>query len=182
MQIVPIQNAEEPHFKAAWEIYREAFPPDESRTVDQQRRLLRDPAFHFDAIQDGAECAGLIEYWDLGEFRFLDHFAVSPNLRGKGIGRLALELFLTQDARLTVLEVEPLETGAAAVRRVEFYRRSGFELNSYEYVQPSLGEGKNPVRLLIMSRPGRLDTELYRSVRSRLYREVYQMEAPVGAA
>ena len=73
------------------------------------------------------------------------------------------------------LEVEP-PTEEMAKRRIEFYKRIGFVLNEYPYMQPSLGEGKNPIPLMIMSYKEPLTKESFENIRKVLYREVYKVE------
>ena len=61
-----------------------------------------------------------------------------------------------------------------ARRRIGFYKRCGFSLNEYPYIQPSLGEGKSPVPLLIMTTGGEIDEECFAKLRDELYSVVYE--------
>ena len=70
--------------------------------------------------------------------------------------------------------MEPPETELTR-RRIGFYERNGFVLNDYDYVQPSLGEGKDPVPLRIMTWPRGMDREelagMERRIRQKLFKE-----------
>ena len=74
-----------------------------------------------------------------------------------------------------VLEVEP-PTEEEAKRRIDFYRRSGFFLNEYHYIQQPLEEGRDPVELKIMSYPEELNREGFDRVKERLYKCVFGVE------
>lgn len=118
---------------------------------------------------------GFLNYWELGDFIYIEHFAVAPELRGQGIGSALMnELRKAVGNRLTVLEAEPPQDSDIAKRRIGFYERLGFVLNGYEYIQPALIEGEQPIPLVIMSAPSRLSESEYIRIRDRLYKDVYK--------
>ena len=107
-----------------------------------------------------------------GGIPLLSALAVNENARGKGIGTKALLRWAGESESPVVLEVEPPET-AIAQRRIGFYQRAGFTLNSFSYWQPAMQPGQEPIPLLLMSRPGALSEEVFRRCRDCLLREVY---------
>ena len=116
---------------------------------------------------------GFFALWQFSEFLFVEHFAVAPPLRGKGMGSKMLSALKEKAKTPIVLEVELPETEIAR-RRIGFYERSGFHLNGFSYEQPSLGKGRSPVLLQLMSYPVPLSEEEFFQVKETLYREVYR--------
>jgi GNAT superfamily N-acetyltransferase len=92
-----------PEFSRAWPLYEEAFPVEERRSLLQQKELLTNPAYRFLAILYQEEFAGLLGIWQLSGSTFLEHFAVKPVLRGKGIGKESLETLVKGSRRPVVL-------------------------------------------------------------------------------
>lgn len=156
LQFIPLTSPADTDWNEAMELYRLAFPPRERRSAEQHLRALADPRFHAEAIRCEGLFAGILFWWQGPAFRFVEHLAVSPALRGRNLGSRVLEAFC-RDAR-TVLEIEPPED-AISCRRREFYRRLGFVENPQEYIHPSYCRPFEAHRLVLMSRPGPLTRE-----------------------
>lgn len=147
----------EEEYNALVSLYESSFPIEERRAV-----LLRDKLHVIRAA--GGEVCGFMTLWPFDGFTYIEHFAVFPEMRGRGVGSEALGLIVGNVA----LEVERPEGGEECVRRMAFYRRHGFEIADREYVQPSYsGPGGPTVPMYIMSR-GQLG-----AVRDILHRVVY---------
>ncbi|WP_210466108.1 GNAT family N-acetyltransferase [Rufibacter roseolus] len=173
LTLISIKTTATPGFSQAWQLYEEAFPLEERRTLAQQTELLSNPAYQFLSILDQEKFAGFFGVWQLPEFTFLEHFAVLPSLRGKGTGAQALTGLLDIILQPMVLEVEPPHSEIAQ-RRIRFYERLGFHLNDFEYRQPPYVAGMPWVPLLLMSYPTVLALEEIEKVKIQLYRYVYQ--------
>lgn len=72
------------------------------------------------------------------------------------------------------LEVEPPENEIAK-RRINFYRRNGYFLNEYSYIQPSLSLGRKQVPLMIMTTESLVSEKPYEEIKSCLYHYVYHV-------
>jgi ribosomal protein S18 acetylase RimI-like enzyme len=162
------------NFNKAWKIYGEAFPEDERRSLSQQMMLMESPMYSFKYLFDCQELAGFLTYWKLDGFVYIDHFAISRILRGKGLGEKALADFLLNQNQDVVLEVEKPENETAK-KRIAFYERLGFFLNEYDYLQPAFSDNKRAVPLLIMSRPSSLSRKGFEKIKEILYRDVYSL-------
>ena len=152
-----------------------SFPPDERRTKAEHYAEFSRPPFHsLCCIEDGLQ--GFMSYWDFGSFVYLEHFAVQPSLRGKGLGfSLMQQLRSHIGNRTLVLEAEPPELNEKAARRVGFYNRLGFSVNEYTYYQPPITDDQPPVRLIIMSAPERLSPQQFAEIRGTIYRDAYEI-------
>ncbi|WP_310551492.1 GNAT family N-acetyltransferase [Paenibacillus glufosinatiresistens] len=165
-------------FDQVYELMELSFPPSEFRTRRDQAALLDDPRYRLLPVrhEDGA-LAGFMAVWELETFRFVEHLAVHPRLRGQRIGERLLTGYIGEaGGGPVVLEVEPPE-GEWPERRVRFYERLGFVLNSYPYVQPPLREGQAPLPLMLMSYSAPLAEPDYLRFRDSVYRHVYRQPA-----
>ena len=86
-----LTQPEEPAFGRAMALYEASFPRHEQRLPDEQRAVLSHPEYHFSQLFDGAEFVGLLLYWEAEDFRYVEHFCVRPELRGRRYGAKALE-------------------------------------------------------------------------------------------
>ena len=101
-----LTQPEEPAFGRAMALYEASFPRHEQRLPDEQRAVLSHPEYHFIQLFDGAEFVGLLLYWEAEDFRYVEHFCVRPELRGRRYGAKALEE-LGRDGKTVVLENRP---------------------------------------------------------------------------
>lgn len=154
-----------------------SFPADEHRTYAAQKALLGEPAYAIMTGEVDGAVRALFAVWEFAGFRFVEHFAVDPALRGKGIGAAMFGGYLRRDSRRVVLEVELPETEIAA-RRIGFYERCGLALSHFPYAQPPLNPGDGLLPLMLMSSGGPLTDDEAAAVRDTLYRAVYHW--PVG--
>lgn len=163
------------NFDRVYEIMEQSFPPDERRPYEEQRQLLCREEYEIFVSRDGGgEISSFIAAWGLDGMLFIEHFATSPASRGEGVGGRLLDEVISHSSNPVCLEVEPpLEKIQS--RRVEFYRRHGFSLNDYPYIQPPISKGKKSVPLMIMTTGGELSPDEFESVRTQLYRKVYNV-------
>jgi len=140
-------------------LYEASFPRHEQRLPDEQRAVLSHPEYHFSQLFDGAEFVGLLLYWEAEDFRYVEHFCVRPELRGRRYGAKALEE-LGRDGKTVVLEIDP-PVDDIARRRQGFYQRCGFAVNPYPHVHPPYRKGFRGHPLVVMSAPGALTQETY---------------------
>ena len=161
-------------FPEIYPVMEESFPGDERRAYEDQLALLRDPDYVMLGLKEEDRFAGFIAGWDFGDFVYGEHLAVTAARRNGGLGDRMVKAFLERFGKPFFIEVEPPETELTR-RRIGFYERNGFVLNDYDYVQPSLGEGKDPVPLRIMTWPRGMDREelagMERRIRQKLFKE-----------
>ena len=161
---------------ALYRLMLQSVPRDELRSLEAQRALLRESAYHPYVVHgETGEVIALLTVWALDEVTFVEHFAVSPALRGGGIGSRLLGEIVATYPKPICLEVERPETETAR-RRIDFYRRNGFHLNEYDYVQPAYEQARAPVPLYVMTWGQAIDRPTFERIRAALYRHVYHCE------
>lgn len=161
-------------FNEIYEIMEGSFPESEIRTYAGQRALLSNPNYRLITETDAeGKIIAFLASWEFSSFGFVEHFAVSSLLRGSGLGAKLLSQYIEQSQIPIRLEVE-LPEGEFAKRRIGFYERCGFHLNSYDYVQPPLREGQADLPLNIMSYPDPLAEAEFIHFRETVYTEVYK--------
>ena len=116
---------------------------------------------------------GMISWWALDGMIYGEHFAMSPSVRGQGLGENVFKevtgKFLAQGLPF-VFEVEaPSPDNPIAARRIRFYERCGMHLLDYPYFQPPYHKGDAPVPMRLMSS----DPSVTPSLAAALIRTVY---------
>ncbi len=155
----PVLNENDPNFTQCWNLYCAAFPAHERRPFDYHIETLKKAAFNFEAVFDDTNFIGIISWWNLPNFRYIEHFAVSPDSRNFGYGKLILQNFVNESEKPILLEVEKPDNEIQK-RRIDFYERFGFKLNHSEYAHPPYS-GDEWVDLFVMTHPNEIsETEL----------------------
>ena len=170
-----MQQERDHHFRQAWAIYEASFPVDERRPLTAHLQTESDSRYTFTPLlDDGGTVVGLLGYWSLGTFTFLEHIAISSACRGTGIGTSTVRE-LQEVAHLPlILETELPEMNSQAPKRIRWYESLGFHSNQQDYVQPAYAMNQNPVPSRIMSYPHQLSHGDFHLIRDTLYSEVYR--------
>ncbi|KOY16526.1 GNAT family acetyltransferase [Paenibacillus xylanivorans] len=161
-------------FDQVFEIMKQSFPEAEYREYSEQKKLMSSSRYLLLTEENEQnEVIGFLAGWELESFRYVEHLAVSPNIRGGGIGKRLMDRFMKQSAKPVILEVE-LPEDEMKRRRIGFYERLGFCLGDHSYIQPPLrAVRQQTLSLQIMSYPAKLTTTEFEMVRKLLYKEVY---------
>ncbi|MFY9150556.1 MAG: GNAT family N-acetyltransferase [Prolixibacteraceae bacterium] len=172
IQLSPVITPEElnPGFR---QLYTEAFPPDERRDWQQLIELLNNPLFTIFQVYFQNEFAGFISIWKLTGFNFIEHFAIQESERDKGLGSKVLIPLLQKEQAPFILETEePLSENSR--RRIRFYEKLNFRINFFEYHQPPYSDGKNAVKMLLMSYPEKIQEINSCEITDQIHRTVYR--------
>lgn len=129
-----------PHYGRARRLMLRAFPPEERiafplLVLNSLRRSVR-----FQVFYDGAQFAGLLYACFGNDLVYALFLAVNDEVRSRGYGsRILGQLKAEAGSRPVVLEIEPLDEGAAnyeqRVRRLRFYERNGFRTTGFASVE-----------------------------------------------
>jgi ribosomal protein S18 acetylase RimI-like enzyme len=161
-------------FNQVYEIMEASFPISEFRTREAQRSLLADPLYRLITDHDDSgKVTAFMAVWEFPEFRFVEHIAVDPAVRGQRLGERLMRAYIVESAVPVVLEVESPDNEWSR-RRIGFYERLGFTLNPFEYMQPPLREGQAELPLNIMSYGQPLTDKQFVFFRDTVYRVVYK--------
>lgn len=161
LQFIPFKSRSDKGWAEAWELYEKSFPDNERWSAEGYDRAFGDPNFEADGIWRGEEFIGILFHWNADGYRYVEHLAISPALRGQNMGSAALSAFCRKVGRV-ILEIDP-PVDDISVRRRHFYERLGFVTNPYEYIHPSFRKPFTPHRLVLMSYPGAITYEEARS-------------------
>lgn len=168
-----LRELDKKDFGQLYDILAESFPPDELRSKQEHSELLDNPCYKVWANFNDGQLQGFLTAWTLGEFVFIEHFAVNNSCRNSGLGSRLLKALSEKLGKRLCLEAELPETDMAR-RRLNFYRRNGFSVNEYPYWQPALGEGKSPVPLYILTTGGPVSEEEFEGLVTEIYKTVYK--------
>lgn len=155
-------------------LYIESFPLSERRPVEKMMDLYKNnKRFVITLTVENDQLVGFLTYWDIDDFIFAEHFAISPEFRNGGYGGKVMELFLANTSKPIILEVE-LPNTILSERRIGFYQRMRFKLwENIQYQQPPYHGDENTVPMKLMSY-GDIDLEKnIKEIRNKIYSEVY---------
>ena len=169
MHLERITSPEHPLFQQALALYQLSFPPHEQREMPSQQAIMRHPAYHFDAICQDGMFIGEALSWKIGDFRYIEHFCILPEMRNKRYGQRALALLL--QAHPLMLEIDP-PIDEISLRRKGFYERCGFVANPFPHVHPPYHPGNHGHALVVMSAPAPLTQKDYDAFNRYLQDEI----------
>jgi len=156
--------------------YETSFPADERRSFEALCQLLPCPDMHLCGLVIHRKLIGFILYWQWPDMLFVEHFAVDPAQRGKQYGQQALNQLLQLKSPYVLLEVE-LPQDEISRRRIRFYERQGFSLNSFSYAQPPYQAGNPAIPMHLMSIPAISDQATFdartKLIKERVYERFY---------
>lgn len=152
MNQIRIETILDNYFTEAWELYENSFPLEERRAIDSQAKIFKNLNYNFDIIIEEEKFIGFLLWWEFDDLRYIEYFATSENIRNEGFGKLIIETFIKRSQKPILLEVA-LPNSNLKKRRINFYERLGFHLNSHFYEIPPMHEGFATLELLIMSFP-----------------------------
>lgn len=173
IEIRQVSTKDQANYAFVEELMYTAFPEQERRDTPQQRDYSdNNPIFHSNIILEEEKPIGMISYWNMDGFYYIEHFAIDPALRNGGYGKCVLETIKEQLQKAIVLEVEePNEE--MSMRRINFYKRLGFTLHENPYVQPPYRKGDDELPMLLMTY-GDINMEKeFENIRNTIYKEVY---------
>lgn len=173
-----LRKMNETEFDTIFSIMETSFPVDEYRPYDEQKALLQDTRYCIYVLpdSDNGTPKGFIAVWQFDDFSFIEHFAVNPVYRNQGLGAFILQEISRLSGRQLCLEVELPQTDFAK-RRIAFYKRNGFFLNEYPYMQPPISKGRQPIPLLIMTSGDIISEARFEEMKKTVYREVYKAQS-----
>lgn len=152
--------------------YESSFPEDERREFDHLLDLLSNKQFKLYEIHLHERFLGFISVWDLTGFNFIEHFAICATQQGKGYGAKVLNQILLMNSKPIILEVEEPFTETAR-RRISFYQRLNFSMNTGSYFQPPYSIGKSSIKMLLMSYPIKIETADFEEFKVKIHDQVY---------
>lgn len=144
-----------------WSLYESAFPLNERKPREVQLRAMQSPDYFACVFREADQPVGLLGHWVRPEFIYLEHVAIAPSLRSRGIGARILRALLATADRPVLLEADPPET-EIATRRIGFYERLDFVQNPHiRHIQPPYRPETGPVPLELLSHPSPISKALH---------------------
>lgn len=169
MEFLQITSSEDHQIKDIYYSYSTTFPEDERRDWDQFVKLFTNPHVKIISVLHESKAIGYLIFWELSNYIFVEHFEVFEEFRSQKLGS-HITGYLFKNYPRIILEIEPAHLGEDAQRRYSFYQKNGFSLIEEMYVQPSYGEGKQPLDLWLLAN---YSPEDLKKVKEEIYDIVY---------
>lgn len=161
------------HFEEVFKLMEKSFPKNEYRAKENQKKLLKNPMYKLDIKTDeSGKTIAFIASWNFPKFLFIEHLAVDPSCRGKGMGSKIMKDFINNSKKPIVLEIE-IPNDEISIKRKNFYEKLGFKLNNHEYYQLPLRKGDKPMKLNLMSYPNEIPDETFEIIENIIQSYVY---------
>ena len=170
-----LEKIKKSDFESFWQMLRCSFPSDEYRTKEEHLAMLNNPLHNIFVAKSDDNILGFVTTWKIGQWIFIEHLVTSPHFRNMGLGSKILQKLANTIQLSICLEVEPPVTEIAS-RRIEFYKRNGYFLNTYPYIQPPYGSDKKPLELMIMTYSHAISEEEFVQIKSLIYPIVYKVD------
>ncbi|MDD2590995.1 MAG: GNAT family N-acetyltransferase [Fermentimonas sp.] len=151
MEYLRIEADDKERWNRVWDLYEKSFPVAERRKINDHLRACADERFFPLSIWEGQQLIGLMFFWEWDTYRYLEHLAVNPEIRGHGYGSQLLR-YLCDSEHTIILEIDPLDD-ELSVRRLQFYERSGYTLTPFRFVHLPYRIDGQEQELLILSYP-----------------------------
>ncbi len=157
-------------FNEVWELYTHSFPTDEQRTLNMHLKAIENNRFcPYVYTSEQSELLAICFYWEFTDFIYLEHFAVNPTFRNKGIGSEILNALTSQNKPI-ILEIEP-PIDLQQKQRLKFYQRSNFTQTGYTFKQLKYQLNSNEVLLeLLCNQP--MNNNLFEKFQNTIYTEL----------
>ena len=160
-------------FDLVFDEIENSFITDERRDRKDAFRLFESEKYDILLIISEETVIGFFTVWKILDFCFIEHFVIIEKYRSRGYGAEALGLLYKLFSKI-VLETEPC-IGEIQRRRLGFYKRCGFFLNEYPYMQPAISKGKREVPLMIMTYGKKITRMKFNDIKFVLYTNVYKI-------
>ncbi len=172
---ITFDSLKDTDIQCACQLYEEAFPIEERRdTSEWLLQTEQNPLFNILCIKQDYTFQGILCYWTFELFHYIEHFAISPQQRGNGIGSAALDLFTTTRTQYPiVLEVEP-DVNDTTNRRILFYKKHRFHIINHPYLQPPYHEGDTFFPLNIMCNEANFANHNFDNIVKTIHQQVYR--------
>lgn len=165
-----IKDIYDKHYNIAWDIYKGSFPIFEQRDIDNQIKALKDDKFNCRVYLEDDNVIGILFFWQWENYRYIEHFAISKDMRGKNYGSKILNEFC-KESYLTILEIDP-PIDKVSISRLNFYEKLGFLINKYNHIHPPYRAGYKGHDLKVLSYKEFLDDKTYNEFNNFLKEKV----------
>ena len=160
LKIHRIKSNDDRHFAEFWDIYSISFPLNERRVSNQQTDVFKKQEYQVDIYLSDNHVIGFIAFWTTKDFIYIEHLAIAPEIRSKGLGSAILKPFIEREPFPVILEIEPIINDLTR-RRLKFYESLGFVQNEHIHYQPPYHTSDQPLHLVILTYPNQIDEDLY---------------------
>lgn len=141
------------------QLYDTAFPLYEQRSYQGRKAILNHSDYYLLNFKENDIFIGFIGCWKIEGYYYIEHFAISPALRGQGYGQKVLKQFC-HDVGKVILEIDPI-IDEISQKRWSFYQHCGFQQNEYVHAHPSYYPENKPHELRVLSYPEEIAQETY---------------------
>ncbi len=177
MQLYIVKEPDDRWMTFIRELYTTSFPERERRHWEQLITLLGEPSMELALVQnEERKPIGLVIWWLLSGWHYVEHIAIDPLQRGKQYGGKVMQYLVEMSGNRLILEVERAHDNDSE-RRIRFYERLGLQVLDHDYQQPPYRKSEASLPMWLMSIPAithRLEmTRMAEKIRHQVYERFY---------
>lgn len=154
---------------------RNYFPVEEMKSEEQFSALLAEQNDHY-YVEENDDYIILLDEFE--DFIFIDFLWVSPETRGRGVGRKIIKKLQAKNKTI-LIEVEPVDDNDSDTeRRLSFYERLGFKYaNSIQYTyQAFVSQSETELNIMYWSTGEPAEEDIYQYMKV-VYEKVHSYKA-----
>lgn len=172
MQLIRITDAEHLLLPFVRNLYESAFPIHERRMWQNLLKTIQHSGMQLTLLEDTVPI-GFVITWQIKDFCYVEHLAISSSQRGKQYGGKVVDELLDRFNRRIILEVEP-EHDEDSTRRISFYTKKGLQMVPFNYLQPPYRKGEDSYEMQLMSIPAITSIKEFESIAADIKATVYE--------
>lgn len=173
IDICPITTKDVKLYKFFVDTLTDSFPKEEYRDLEKIANIAdNDNRFNCCVLTHDESPVGIISYWELSDFCYIEHFAITKQMRSSNYGGSAMRSFIDHICKNIVLEVE-LPQDELTKRRVSFYQKLGFSLWESDYQQPPYRPSDEYIDMNIMSYGTLNEEKEFSEIKEKIHSIVY---------
>ncbi|SFB30384.1 GNAT family N-acetyltransferase [Clostridium frigidicarnis] len=139
MKFIRMNDVKSTCWSKAWKIYINSFPLFEQRKIEDQIEILKDYRYHCIVVCEEESIIGILFYWEWDNYIYIEHLAISSDLRGRNYGSKILKEFCKNN-KCIILEIDP-PVDDISIKRLKFYSNLEFRLQEFDHVHPPYRKG-----------------------------------------
>jgi ribosomal protein S18 acetylase RimI-like enzyme len=155
-----ITDINDAYYQSFLAIYSVSFPEHEQRNREQQLTAFSDNRYHLSILTENDQVVSFIAWWNFPTYVYIEHFAVSPEFRGKNIGSNMINTFADRIKKTIVIEIDP-PINDISRKRLAFYEKVGYKANPHKHFHPPYNPKNKPHELLVLTLNKEFDRKEY---------------------
>lgn len=169
-----VEKYKDSDFPQVWQLLIRSFPREELYAKEVMADHLREEQSETWLLKyEQDKLALVLITHKMQDFYFIEYLAVSPELRGQGLGGAFMRHFRMALNKAILFESELPHTEIAK-KRLKFHQSCGFQILDLSYAMPAVRPDTDPIPMHVLaSSPQKISEEVLPDILQEAIEEVY---------